>query len=282
MLNLCENRLETLRKQAFYGTPMLQILDLSGNSLSQLANEQFRNMINLRIINLSKNRIRTLSRDIFEGSRVESLDLSDNIISIIPSMSFIEIGYTLRDLNIANNIVEHIDSTTFPTSQLTYLNLANNRLTSLPDNSFVSLTKLLSLNLSNNNFQSNSKELFHYLPELRQLFMENCGFKKVPIIPVSNINILDLSFNPIEDSSNIEVLRYLKVLRLVNNSLAVVPDVRLDLLRELHLSGNPIEVHLILNMLLYIYIYIYTPSIYNRSMQSFRFKKFININQTVS
>lgn len=226
---------------------MLQILDLSGNLLSQLSTEQFRNMINLRIVNLSKNRIRSLPRNIFEGSRIESLDLSSNMIGIVPSGAFIEIGYTLRDLNLAENNIEHLDSTTFPTSQLTWLNLANNRLTILPDNSFVSLTKLLTLNLSNNTLQANFKELFHYLPELQELFMENCGFKKIPIIPISNLNILDLSYNEIEDSTNIEQVKYLKILVLVNNSLPVIPDVRLDLLRELHLSGNPIEVHLILN-----------------------------------
>ncbi|XP_015126980.1 chaoptin [Diachasma alloeum] len=242
-LNLRDNRLETLRKQAFHGAPSLQILDLSGNILSQLSTGQFRNLKNLRILNLSNNRIRSLPRDIFEGTRVESLDLSGNRINIIPSQAFLEIGYTLRDLNLGENFVEHLDATTFPTSQLNSLNLASNRLTILPDNSFVSLSKLLSLNLSANHLQANFKELFHYLPALRHLYMTNCGFRKIPVLPLANLNVLDLSFNSIEAVTplNVQYFESLKVLHLVNNSLIAVPDVRLTLLRELDLSGNPVE-----------------------------------------
>ncbi|XP_057317912.1 chaoptin-like [Microplitis mediator] len=242
-LNLQDNRLVTLRKQTFHGTPFLQQLDLSRNSLSQLSTEQFRNLRNLRILNLSGNHIRSLSRDVFEGTRIETLDLSSNRISIVPSAAFLEVGYTLRDLNLAENLIEHLDSSAFPLSQLIKLNLANNRLTILPDNTFVSVNKLLSLNLSNNHIQANFKELFHYLPDLRQLYLANCGLRRVPVLPLGNLNILDLSFNAIQalDQANVQYLGSLKVLKLVNNSLNAVPDVRLRLLRHLDLSDNPIE-----------------------------------------
>ncbi|XP_034933907.1 chaoptin [Chelonus insularis] len=242
-LNLQDNRLGVLRQQAFRGTSSLQQLDLSGNSLSQLSTEQFRNLRNLRILNLSRNHIRSLSRNVFEGTRIELLDLSSNRISIVPSSAFLEVGYTLRDLNLAENFIEHLDSSTFSTSQLINLNLASNRLTILPDNSFESLTKLLSLNLSQNHLQANLKELFHYLPELRQLYMANCGLKRIPTLPLANLNILDLSFNSIDvfTQAHVQYLESLKVLRLINNSLIAVPDVRLPLLRQLDLSDNPIE-----------------------------------------
>ncbi|XP_044591646.1 chaoptin isoform X2 [Cotesia glomerata] len=242
-LNLQDNRLSTLRKQTFHGTSFLQELDLSRNSLSQLSTEQFRNLRNLRILNLSGNHIRSLSRDVFEGTRIETLDLSSNRISIVPSAAFLEVGYTLRDLNLAENLIEHLDSSAFPVSQLINLNLADNRLTILPDNSFVALNGLLSLNLSKNYIQANFKELFHYLPDLKRLYMANCGLKIVPVLPLSNLNILDLSFNAIQvlDQANVQYLTSLKELSLVNNSLNAVPDVRLRILRHLDLSDNPIE-----------------------------------------
>ncbi|XP_043281813.1 chaoptin [Venturia canescens] len=243
-LNLRDNRLEALRKQSFNGAQSLQQLDLSKNEIGQLSNQQFRNLKILRILNLSKNRIRTLPRNVFEGTRIEILDLSGNKISIVPSSSFLELGYTLRDLNMGENSIDRVDSTAFPTSQLTALNLARNRLTILPDNSFVSLGKLLSLNISHNYLQANFKELFHYLPDLRQLYMANCGLTKIPPFPLTRLNVLDLSLNHIAGvtDTSVQYLKSLKILLLVNNSLASMPAIRLPLLRELDVSGNPIEV----------------------------------------
>ncbi|XP_066588883.1 chaoptin-like isoform X2 [Prorops nasuta] len=242
-LILRDNKIEHLRKQSFHGLGSLQILDLGNNWITQLPTEQFRNLRNLRVLNLSGNRLRSLPRDVFEGTRLEILDLGGNKFTVVPSNSFLEVGYTLRDLNMADNFIDHLDSSAFPTSQLVALNLARNRLTILPDNSFVSLGKLINLNVSSNVLQANFKELFHYLPDLRQLYMANCGLKSIPPLPLAKLNVLDLSTNYIHSCSEKEFqyLEDLKILLLANNSLVSMPDVRLKLLRELDVSGNLIE-----------------------------------------
>ncbi|XP_076280949.1 uncharacterized protein LOC143209346 isoform X1 [Lasioglossum baleicum] len=242
-LNLQDNKLDSLKRQAFHGLVLLQQLDLSNNQISQLSTEQFRNLKNLRILNLSNNRLRSLPRDIFKGTKLEILDLSYNKFTVVPSSSFFEVGYTLRDLNLADNYVDHLDSTAFPTSQMVSLNLAHNRLTILPDNSFVSLGNLLRLNVSHSVLQANFKELFHYLPSLRQLFMVNCGFREIPVLPLTNLNVLDMSLNHIDSTTDkqFQFLKDLRVLLLPNNSLTSMPNVKLNLLRELEVSGNPIE-----------------------------------------
>ncbi|KAM0734682.1 Chaoptin [Formica fusca] len=243
ILDLSDNKIDTLRKQSFHGLESLQRLDLGGNEIIQLSTEQFRNLKSLRILNLSNNKIRSLPRDVFEGTRLEILDLSHNKFTVVPSASFLEVAYTLRDLNMAENFLDHLDSTAFPTSHLVSLDLAQNRLSILPDNSFVSLGKLLSLNVSQNILQANFKELFHYLPNLRQLYMANCGLRSIPLLPLTNLNILDLSFNNVDKTADkqFQYLEGLKILLLVNNSLTLMPGVRLNLLRELDVSGNPIE-----------------------------------------
>ncbi|KAL2731350.1 chaoptin-like [Vespula squamosa] len=243
VLNLRNNKIEALRKQSFYGLHSLQQLDLGNNEVAQLSTEQFRNLKNLRILNLSGNKIRSLPRDVFEGTRLEILDLSHNKFTVVPSPSFMEVGYTLRDLNMADNFLDHLDSTAFPTSQLISLNLARNRLTILPDNSFVSLGKLLNLNVSHNTLQANFKELFHYLPNLRQLSLANSGLRIISPFPLINLNVIDLSFNNIESTTDgqFQYLKNLKILLLTNNSLTSMPSVRLNLLRELDVSSNPIE-----------------------------------------
>lgn len=213
---------------------------------------------------MSGNKIRSLPRDVFEGTKLEILDLSKNKFTVVPSPSFLEVGYTLRDLNLADNFVDHLDSTAFPTSQLVSLNLAHNRLTILPDNSFVSLGKLLSLNVSQNILQANFKELFHYLPGLRQLYLANCGLRDIPLLPLTNLNVLDLSFNHIHSTSDkqFQYLKDLKILWLVNDSLTSMPNVKLSLLRELDVSGNPIEVSSLI-----VFLLIYT--IFSFSFKSF-------------
>ena len=165
----------------------------------------------------------------------------------MPSPSFLEVGYTLRHLSLADNLIDHLDSMVFPTSQLTSLNLAKNRITILPDNSFVSLGKLMSLNISQNSLQANFKELFHYLPDLKQLYLANCGLKKIPVLPLLTLSALDLSLNHIKAvlDTDFQDLGSLKTLLLVNNSLVSISGVKLSLLRELDISGNPIEVKLI-------------------------------------
>ncbi|XP_020280472.1 chaoptin [Pseudomyrmex gracilis] len=242
-LDLNHNKIDTLRKQSFHGLESLQRMNLAGNEITQLSTEQFRNLKNLRILNLSHNKIRSLPKDAFEGTRLEILDLSHNKFTVVPSSSFLEVGYTLRDLNMAENFLDHLDSSAFPTSQLVFLNLAQNRLTILPDNSFVALGKLLSLNVSQNILQANFKELFHYLPDLRQLHLASCGLRTIPLLPLTNLNVLDLSFNNVDETTDkqFQYLEGLKILLLVNNSLTSMPDVRLSLLRELDVSGNPIE-----------------------------------------
>nr|XP_033330545.1 chaoptin-like isoform X1 [Megalopta genalis] len=242
-LSLRDNKLETLKGQSFHGLAMLQQLDLSGNQISQLSEEQFRNLKNLRILNVSNNRLGSLPRDVFKGTKLEILDLSYNKFTAVPSSSLHKVGYTLRDLNLADNYVDRLDSTAFPTSYMVSLNLAHNRLTILPDNSFVSLGKLLRLNVSHSVLQANFKELCHYLPSLRQLFMVNCGFREIPQLPLTNLNVLDLSLNHVDTTTDkqFEFLKDLRVLLLPNNSLTSMPNVKLNLLRELDVSGNPIE-----------------------------------------
>ena len=242
-LNLQDNKIENLRKQSFHGLESLQQLDLNENQISQLSVKQFRNLKNLRLLNLSSNKIRSLPKDVFEGTKLEILDLSHNKFTVVPSPSFLEVGYTLRNLNLADNFVDHLDSTAFPTSQLVSLNLAHNRLTILPDNSFVSLGKLLSLNVSQNILQANFKELFHYLPDLRRLYVASCGLRDIPLLPLTNLNILDLSLNHIDTTSDkqFQYLKDLRILMLVNNTLSFMPNVKLNLLREFDISGNPIQ-----------------------------------------
>lgn len=247
ILTLEHNSILTLRRKAFNGLVNLQVIDLSHNHIEQLQIGQFGNLRNLRVIDLSYNHIRSLPRDVFQNTKLERLDISNNEFVVLPSVSFGEVGFTLRCVDISHNYIEHLDSTMFQETQfLTNLNLCNNKLTSLPDNVFSSLSNLLKLHICNNLIRANFKELFHYVQKLRTLNLGSTGLRVAPIIPIPSLVKLNLSDNHLQDLpvTAIEGLSHLRVLLLRGNRLTSVPAhswPRLPVLKHLDISLNPIK-----------------------------------------
>ncbi len=247
-LSLASNRVYFVHKRAFVHLPSLQILDLSGNRIEYFSGETFSSTKNLRILNLSVNNLRSLPRDLLSNTIVESLDLSSNLLNVMPGSSISEIGQTLRRLDLSNNHIEHLDSTMFadvPT--LTFLNLSNNKLNILPDNVFTSIGNLLTLDISANPLRANFKELFHYVQKLRNLNLAETGLSEVPHLPLPNLVTLRLSRNRIEklSSASVDNLVQLRRLYLDNNRFKSLPSnvwSHLPLLKELDVSNNPIKV----------------------------------------
>lgn len=248
ILSLTKNNINYIHKHSFFGLQNLQMLSLAQNHISQLHVSQFSTMPRLRILNLSHNRLKYLPKDIFSGTVLEMIDLGYNTFNVIPSLSLIEIGTTLRHLMINTNNIEHIDSTTFPHIPfLQHLDLSNNKLTILPDNVFTSLGLLQKLDLSLNMLRANFKELFHYAQSLKELHLSNIGITTTPHLPLPNLVHLNLSSNNIQSISraSVQELSKLKNLHLNNNKLTAIPShvwTHMPLLKTLDLSNNPIKV----------------------------------------
>lgn len=253
-LRLQHNSIVTLRKRAFVGLTNLQVLDLSHNHIEQIHMEQFKSLSNLRIVDLSFNHIRSIPKDAFENTKLERLDLSNNEFVVMPSNTLGEVGFTLRILDLSNNQIEHLDSTMFPeTPLLTGLNLCNNKIALVPDNVFTSLNGLLRLELCGNRLRANYKELFHYLPSLRELNIASTGVKAVPVIPLPNLVFLNISSNPISDIS-LQVAQSLPTLRHLHIRQCKFTEVpsniwhRFPLLKHLDITLNPIKVRFKYNL----------------------------------
>ncbi|CAH1401541.1 unnamed protein product [Nezara viridula] len=246
-LVLEHNEIVKLRKRAFAGLQNLQILDLSHNHIEQLHMEQFKHLVNMRILDLSCNHLRSIPRDAFINTKLERIDLSNNEFLVMPSASLGEIGFTLRVLDASNNQIEHLDSTMFPeTPLLTSLSLANNRITLVPDNVFTSLSSLLRLDLSGNKIRANLKELFHYLQNLRELNLASTGISHLPVLPLPNLAVLNVSYNPISDFpiDTASALPRLRTLTISHCNFYKLPSdswPKLTLLKHLDVSYNPIK-----------------------------------------
>ncbi|XP_065338557.1 chaoptin [Cloeon dipterum] len=250
VLSMPHNGIQGVRRSAFHGLPSLQILELNNNHIEQLQSEQFTRLPELRSLTLAQNHIRSLPRDVFAGTRLERLDLSNNQFVVMPSSALSEVGTSLRYLDISHNQLEHLDATMFPnTPHLLGLNLAGNRLTILPDNVFTGLGGgLLRLDLSSNPLQrANFKELFHYVQRLRHLNLANAGLRQAPHLPLPELISLNLSSNGIDEvpQGTMDSLGRLQHLDLTSNKLNSVPSHAwhsLTVLKTLDITRNPIRI----------------------------------------
>nr|XP_045584572.1 chaoptin-like [Procambarus clarkii] len=247
MLSLEHNGIEQIRPRAFASLEKVQFMDLSHNHLENLPPECFTDVTFLRILDLSYNHLRSLPNSVFRGTQLEKLKLCHNEFVSMPTAGFAEVETTLHYLDISHNHLEHLDSTMFYSfPNLIELNLATNRLTILPDNVFVSLTSLISLDLSGNRVRANFKELFHYTQNVQKLNMADIGFSSAPIIPLPNLNSLNLSSNGMSEIEvqSIESLYQLRSLDLSHNQLTQVRSRlwrHMPYLKFLDLSFNPVQ-----------------------------------------
>ncbi|KAJ0176900.1 hypothetical protein K1T71_006909 [Dendrolimus kikuchii] len=246
ILDLQYNNISAMKKKYFADTTTVQIFDLSNNRLAQLSVEQFHNMRRLRQLHLNSNELRSLPRDSFKNTILEHLDLSNNQLTIFPSSTLSQVGFTLRRLELAFNRLEYLDAAMFHSiAFLQELSLARNALTVLPDNTFAGLSHLRRLDLSYNIIKTNFKELFHNLPRLRYLSLAGCGLKTMPNLLLANLTELDLSGNYIASYRDTDVRRLanLRVLDLAGNkftSLQPAMWVGMRRLTSLDVSHNPV------------------------------------------
>jgi len=86
ILQLQNNRIWRINQNAFTGTPLLKILDLSNNSLSSFAPGAFQKLRYLQVLNLTRNLIHYIENKTFSFlPHLKELDLSSNSIVRLPA-----------------------------------------------------------------------------------------------------------------------------------------------------------------------------------------------------
>lgn len=192
-----------------------------------------------------------LSLDTFPtdvDTRVQWLDLTDNLIQIIPNLD----NYTsLEFLKLAHNRIEQISATGFSTlTKLKYLDLSHNAFTEWvqvdPRMLLRSLVSLTTLKLSNNNlkaFTGKVKQMRIESSSLEELYLSSCVISQVKgeaLQGFTRLQTLDLSSNRIKwlDDLSSPTLTYLdlsycEIDSMNPNALHNLPSVT-----TLRLSGN--------------------------------------------
>lgn len=135
-LNLGSNRLSIIQKGVFNGLN-IETLDLSDNNLLVLSKEALSNLPYLRILILKRNKIQEYDPTWFTNTtEIEELDLTFNNIETLPNRAFDKFN-KINSILLGHNQLKNIDAGAFTgLPYLDKLDLSHNHLTTLPENVF--------------------------------------------------------------------------------------------------------------------------------------------------
>ncbi|CAF1040330.1 unnamed protein product [Brachionus calyciflorus] len=146
ILQLRGFKLYKIPPEVFTVTQFLRNLDLSNNRLNIITSNLFINAKILKNLNLSNNRIESISTEIGYCLKLESLDLSHNILTCLPKG--IEQLKNLKKINLSNNQLDTIPSELGHLAQLDFIDLSQNKIEKIDDN--VQNLNCIELNLNEN------------------------------------------------------------------------------------------------------------------------------------
>lgn len=224
----------------------LRFLTLN-NQLECISSRVFMHAMNLSSLTLSRNRISRIEDNAFDGlNLLEQLTLSKNQLKSLNRSTFA--GLTkLIHLNLRDNDIESIEDGTFELPNLSELILSKNQLKTLSDQIFTGAPMLQRLTIDNNALESIGRSMyglvhanriimyqnkirdidiieFAKLPDLSALWLRDSGFTFQSFYSSnrtlddyqptdSKLNYLDISYNHLTDSNDLQRLKIFKELK---------------------------------------------------------------------
>ncbi|XP_053442646.1 leucine-rich repeat-containing G-protein coupled receptor 5 isoform X2 [Nycticebus coucang] len=244
---LDDNALTEIPFQAFRSLSALQAMTLALNKIHHIPDYAFGNLSSLVVLHLHNNRIHSLGKKCFDGLHsLETLDLNYNNLDEFPT--------AIRTL-----------------SNLKELGFHSNNIRSIPEKAFVGNPSLITIHFYDNPIQFVGRSAFQHLPELRTLALN--GASQITEFPdltgtanlesltltgaqisslpqtscdqLPNLQVLDLSYNLLEDLPSFSLCQKLQKIDLRHNEIyeiKVDTFQRLPSLRSLNLAWNKIVI----------------------------------------
>uniref|UniRef100_A0A8C2LFT1 Leucine rich repeat containing G protein coupled receptor 5 n=1 Tax=Cricetulus griseus TaxID=10029 RepID=A0A8C2LFT1_CRIGR len=246
-LRLAGNALTHIPKGAFTGLHSLKVLMLQNNQLRQVPSEALQNLQSLQSLHLHNNRVHSLGKKCFEGLHsLETLDLNYNNLDEFPT--------AIKTL-----------------SNLKELGFHSNNIRSIPEKAFVGNPSLVTIHFYDNPIQFVGISAFQHLPELRTLTLNGASQitefpdltgtgnlesltltgAKISSLPqavcdqLPNLQVLDLSYNLLEDLPSLSGCQKLQKIDLRHNEIYEIKAgtfQQLFNLRSLNLAWNKIAI----------------------------------------
>lgn len=226
ILNMSNNKLESLPGGLFASSKELREIYLQHNSLYEMARGLFRRLEQLLVLDLSDNQLSSSHIDdgTFVGLiRLIVLNLSHNALTRIGAHTFKDLFF-LQILDLRNNSIGYVEDNAFlPLYNLHTLNLADNRLHHISALLFNGLFVLSKLTLNNNLVVNIDPQAFRNCSDLKELDLSSNALPNVPeaLKELSFLKTLDLGENQISEFHNgsFKNLQQLNGLRLIGNSI---------------------------------------------------------------
>ena len=234
-------KLQALQSQS------VEILNLTGNSISDIVDGAFNATPQVRKLYLDHNQLSRIRMLMFYGlGFLDLLDLSDNLISTIDNRSFESLRY-LTHLSLRGNQLTSIQPETFfGLTSIRILDLSANRLVSHLTQG-LRLSPLHDLILDDNDIVSfDVSYLYDFESALRRLSLRRNRISDFQFVVNEHVPLLlyylDLGENQITSGifDSLQHMRFLKTLKLDGNNIDIVPTVGglNQSLTELDLSNN--------------------------------------------
>ncbi|XP_007448839.1 PREDICTED: leucine-rich repeat-containing G-protein coupled receptor 5 isoform X2 [Lipotes vexillifer] len=220
---LDDNALTEIPVQAFRSLSALQAMTLALNKIHHIPDYAFRNLSSLVVLHLHNNRIHSLGKKCFDGLHsLETLDLNYNNLDEFPTA--IRTLSNLKELHFYDNPIQVVGRSAFqhlPELRILTLNGAS-QITEFPD--LTGTASLESLTLTGAQISSLPQTVCDQLP---------------------NLQVLDLSYNLLEDLPSFSVCQKLQKIDLRHNEMCEIRAntfQQLFSLRSLNLAWNKIAI----------------------------------------
>uniref|UniRef100_A0ABD2XEQ8 LRRCT domain-containing protein n=1 Tax=Trichogramma kaykai TaxID=54128 RepID=A0ABD2XEQ8_9HYME len=200
-LQLSGCKIKTIENNAFAGQEnTLRNLNLRDNELHEVPRQALTNLKNLTILDLSKNKINRVPEHCFLGHRLNTLKLIGNAELQLETASFRGLESTLKNLNLMGTRQRKLPEALRGLKALAFLDLSQNSIRELGgSNAFQGLNSLTGLNLERNLIQSIGPDAFAGVSStLSSLSLLNNLIPEFPTSAISilhELKVLDIGFN---------------------------------------------------------------------------------------
>lgn len=247
-LSLSSNKLKVI-PEVFLNLSSLQTMDVSCNEIKVIELQPFRTFTILEVLNLSTNSLYKIDPDSFVGlTTLKCLDLSKNNLTNIDNQLLLPLT-SLKYLNLSNNLLKVLNEVSFSSLvRLQQLDVSWNRLARVAPGS-LQLPSLARLLLAGNPQLGGSRDaavLVGTGRRLQTVDASRTGLKQVPAALTHSIRTLRLAGNSIQyvNCGDVDSYPLLQLLDFTSNNLEKIQDDalgRLDSLAILYLTDNHIN-----------------------------------------
>uniref|UniRef100_A0A286X9N4 Leucine rich repeat containing G protein-coupled receptor 5 n=1 Tax=Cavia porcellus TaxID=10141 RepID=A0A286X9N4_CAVPO len=265
-LDLSMNNISQLPLSALHNLRFLEELRLAGNALTYIPKGAFAGLYSLKVLMLQNNQLRQVPTEALQNLRFQSLHLHNNRIHSLGKKCFDGL-HSLETLDLNYNNLDEFPIAIRTLANLKELGFHSNHIRSIPEKAFAGNPSLITIHFYDNPLQFVGRSAFQHLPELRTLTLN--GASQITEFPdltgtaslesltltgaqisslpqticdqLPNLQVLDLSYNLVEDLPSFSACQKLQKIDLRHNEIY---EVKVDTfqhllsLRSLDLSSN--------------------------------------------